>query len=60
MIEIPEGSFESHGLILTSYLTPEGQSAYTVETLGDAPMTSYLGLLVVAQQEVLKWGDEDE
>jgi hypothetical protein len=25
---------------------------------GDAPMTTYLGLTVVAQQEILKWGKD--
>ena len=58
-IELPDGCIESHRVTIISYLTPDGGAAYTVDTRGDLPMTSYLGLLVVAQQEILRWADDD-
>ena len=59
MAELPEGAIETHTLNIVSYITPEGGNAYAVSTTGNAPMTSYLGLLIVAQQEILKWGDDE-
>lgn len=59
-IELPDGAIRSHALTVVSYLTPGGGSAYAVHTEGDAPMTSYLGLLIVAQQEILHWGDDED
>ena len=59
MAELPDGAIETHTLNITSYITAEGGAAYAVTTTGDAAMTSYLGLLVVAQQEILKWGDDE-
>ena len=58
-VELPEGAIESHALTIVSYLTADGGSAYAVTTTGEANMTSYLGLLIVAQQEILRWGDDE-
>ena len=57
-VELPDGCIESHRVTIVSYLTPDGGSAYLVDTAGDMPMTSYLGLLVVAQQEILQWAND--
>ncbi len=59
MTDVPDGAVESHSITITSYLTGDGGSAYVLSTTGEANMTSYLGLLVIAQQEILRWGDDD-
>jgi len=58
-IELPEGAVETHGIHVVSYITQDGGSAYVVNATGDSSMTAYLGLLVVAQQEILRWNDDD-
>lgn len=57
MTDVPDGSIESHSITITSYLTPDGGSAYELTTTGDAGQASCLGLLVIAQQLVLEWGE---
>ncbi len=59
-IELPPGSVETHRITAVSYLDADGNNKYAVDTKGDAPMTSYLGLLTVAQRDVLGWGSEYE
>lgn len=59
MSDLPDGAVETHAITVTSYITVNGDSAYMVGTTGDASMTSYLGLLVVAQQQILTWGDDE-
>lgn len=60
MPELPEGAVETHAITIRSYLTAEGGAGYEINTTGEASMTSYLGLLVVAQQQILRWGDDDD
>lgn len=54
---IPEGVVVTERITVTQYLRPDGQSGYALHTTGDGPMTTYLGLLMAAQYQVLKWGD---
>lgn len=46
-------------LTIVSYLRDDGEQGYAIDTKGDAPMTTYQGLTVVAQQELHKWGTRD-
>ena len=59
-IQLPQGSIESHRITVVSYITEDGGAAYVVDTNGEVPMTSFLGLLVVAQQEILHWNEEND
>lgn len=59
-VDLPDGAVQSHSITIVSYLTQDGGAAYAVHTSGEASMTSYLGLLVVAQQQILQWGDDDD
>lgn len=43
-------------LVAISYMDEDGKTKYYVSCKGDAASTSYLGLTVVAQQEIAKWG----
>lgn len=59
-IDLPTGSVETHRITVLSYLDTDGVNKYAVDAKGNAPMTSYLGLLVVAQRDVLGWGSDVE
>lgn len=43
-------------LTVVSYLKEDGTTGYTVHTAGDMPMTTYLGLTVIAQDHIKEWG----
>ena len=42
-------------LLITAYVREDGTQGYTVQADGEAPMTTYLGLTVVAQEEIKEW-----
>jgi hypothetical protein len=42
-------------MLIISYLRPDGSRGYNVTVKGDAPMLTYLGMTVIAQQEVITW-----
>lgn len=54
-----DGAIELHRVTITSYLLPDGTTAYETETSGDATDVTYLGLLQLAGQQILHWGDDD-
>lgn len=58
--ELPEGSMVTACLVVVSYLDSDGSMCYGVATRGESPMTSYLGLTVLAQQRLMEWTGEDE
>lgn len=55
-LKVPEGAMVTGCLSVAAYISPDGTNSYVVAARGDLPMTTYLGLLVAAQQEVLGWG----
>lgn len=56
---IPEdGEFETARLTITSFIRPDGSQGYGVHARGDAPMTTFLGLTIVAQEHIKKWGSK--
>lgn len=55
-----EAAVVMNTIIINSYLREDGSAGYSVETRGEAPMTTYLGLLVVAQDDVLQWRRNDD
>jgi hypothetical protein len=42
-------------LVVVSYLRHDGTSGYYVQASGSMPATTFLGLTVVAQREILGW-----
>lgn len=46
-------------LIVIGYLDAHGTRRTGVITRGESPMTTYLGLTVVAQDKIRQWGDRD-
>lgn len=55
--DLPEGSMPTACLVVVTYLNSEGNLAYAVATKGESPMTTYLGLTIVAQKELMNWGE---
>ena len=51
--QLPEGSIPLCTLVIVTYLDSEGDNCFTIATHGEAPMTTYLGLTVLAQQQIL-------
>lgn len=47
-------------IIIHSYIREDGSSGYGVEVRGGAPMTTYLGLLSVAKDDILQWRRDDD
>lgn len=45
-------------LLVVSYLDPEGGRRYLVGAKGDSPMLTYLGMTVIAQQQIASWDSE--
>lgn len=43
-------------LIAITYIGDDGHSGYAVVTRGDMPMTTFLGLSVLAQDYIKNWG----
>lgn len=43
-------------LLVLSYVRDDGSNGYSVHTRGDMPMTTFLGLTVIAQDEIKEWG----
>lgn len=43
-------------LIAITYISDDGTSGYAVVTRGDMPMTTFLGLATLAEQNILAWG----
>ena len=48
----------SHGILAVSYIDANGDERYAVASIGEGPMTSFLGLTAIAQTRVLAWGHE--
>lgn len=57
---LPEGGIPTAALTVVCYLNPHGEAAYVVGFKGDSPMTSYLGMTVLAQQEIVAWRHREE
>lgn len=55
---LPDGAMETHRVTVRAYLTDAGDNSYVVHARGNAPASSYLGLLVMAQRDILGWGSE--
>lgn len=53
----PDQAMETARLTVTSYIRDDGSNGYQVHAKGDVPMTSYLGLTVIAQREIERWSD---
>lgn len=46
-------------LLVVGYIDKEGNRSYYVRARGDSPATTYLGLTVVAQQDIWSWQFKD-
>lgn len=57
--ELPEGSMPTAVLLIVGYLNADGAPCYTVATKGESPMTTYLGLTVLAQQHLAQWENDE-
>ncbi len=57
-ILLPSGVVETCRLTVVSYITPEGAGGYAVGTRGSAQMLTYLGMTVIAQDQIKEWGSE--
>lgn len=55
--DLPEGSMPLASLLVVSYLDADGERRYMVGAKGDSPMLTYLGMTVIAQQEIADWAD---
>jgi hypothetical protein len=55
---LADGDLVVASLVVVSSINEDGSLSFSVVARGDAPMTTYLGLTVVAQQEILKWGKD--
>ena len=42
-------------LLVVAYIKEDGSNGYMVSARGDMPASTYLGLTVYAQQEILEW-----
>lgn len=56
--EIPDGAMVTAEIHVVAFLEEDGTSNYVIHTRGDSPMTTYLGLTVIAQDEIKRWSDE--
>lgn len=56
-LDVPEGSFETARLTIVAYVREDGSHGYGVHATGDSPMSTYLGLTVVAQDDIKAWGN---
>jgi hypothetical protein len=52
----PDAAFATARLVVTAYVREDGTNGYAVACSGDAPMTTYLGLTVIAQEHIKEWG----
>jgi hypothetical protein len=43
-------------LVILAYMRDDGTNGYAVHAKGDMPSTTYLGLTVLAQEEIKGWG----
>lgn len=55
--DLPDGAVPMASLLVVSYLDSTGERRYVVHAKGDSPMLTYLGMTVVAQQEIAHWSD---
>ena len=55
---LPEGAIETGRIVIRSYLDAAGASTYALSTRGDNPASTYLGLLIFAQRDILAWSEE--
>lgn len=56
---LPEGAIETGRIVIRPYLNADGKNTYALTTRGDNPASTYLGLLVMAQRDILEWALED-
>lgn len=57
IVDIPdEAALVTAELVIVSYVRDDGSAGYSVHTKGEAPMTTFLGLTVVAQDHLRDWG----
>lgn len=55
-VDLPEDcAMVTSQLTVLSYIRQDGSAGYIVRTKGDMPMSSFLGLTVLAQQDILDW-----
>ncbi len=46
-------------LAVIAYVREDGSNGYMVWADGDMPMTTYLGMTVIAQQDICGWRGDD-
>lgn len=51
----PDCAMVTAQLVIFAYMREDGTSGYAVHAKGDMPMTTYLGLTVLAQDEIKQW-----
>lgn len=58
-IDVPEDVVVKASITIVSFFDADGNVGYRIKVHGGEPMTSYLGLLVVAQRDIMTWSDND-
>jgi len=53
--ELPEGSLPTAALLVVTYIDSDGINQYMLATKGDMPSTTYLGMTVKAQHDIINW-----
>lgn len=56
---LPEDGTPTAGVRVVAFLEGNGQMRYGVGITGDAPLSTYLGLLIMAQRSLLKTAEEE-
>lgn len=54
-IRPPDCAYVTAQLVILAYMRDDGTSGYAVHAQGDMPSTTYLGLTVLAQEEIKGW-----
>jgi hypothetical protein len=47
------------GIFIGTYIREDGSNGYWVHTRGQAPMTTFLGMTLLAQEAIKQWGHEE-
>ena len=43
-------------LLIVSYINEDGNNSYMVQARGEMPASTYLGMTVLAQDDIKEWG----
>lgn len=54
-VRLPKGAMPVATLVIVGYLNEKGENEYMVVAKGEVPGTTFLGLTVCAQSEILTW-----